>query len=63
MPKDYTDIIAIQAGMRGGKPCIKGMRVTVDDVLEYLASVRSRGVGRLPLPHPRRHRGVPGLRR
>ena len=34
----YTDIITIEAGKRGGKPCIRGMRITVYDVLEYLAS-------------------------
>lgn len=35
---DYTGIITIEAGKRGGKPCIRGMRITVSDVLEYLAS-------------------------
>ena len=35
---DYTDIITIEPGKRGGKPCIRGMRITVYDVLEYLAS-------------------------
>jgi uncharacterized protein (DUF433 family) len=35
---DYTKIISIEAGKRGGKPCIRGLRVTVYDVLEYLAS-------------------------
>jgi uncharacterized protein (DUF433 family) len=34
----YSNIITIQAGVRGGKPCIRGMRITVSDVLEYLAS-------------------------
>jgi uncharacterized protein (DUF433 family) len=34
----YQDIITIQPGKRGGKPCIRGMRITVYDVLEYLAS-------------------------
>ena len=34
----YTDIITIEPGKRGGKPCIRGMRITVYDVLEYLAS-------------------------
>lgn len=34
----YKDIITIEPGKRGGKPCIRGMRVTVYDVLEYLAS-------------------------
>lgn len=35
---NYRDIITIEAGKRGGKPCIRGMRMTVYDVLEYLAS-------------------------
>jgi len=34
----YKDIITIEPGKRGGKPCIRGMRMTVYDVLEYLAS-------------------------
>ena len=32
------DIITIEAGKRGGKPCIRGMRITVYEVLDYLAS-------------------------
>ena len=35
---DYHDIITIEPGKRSGKPCIRGMRMTVTDVLEYLAS-------------------------
>lgn len=35
---DYKDYITIEPGKRGGKPCIRGMRITVYDVLEYLAS-------------------------
>jgi uncharacterized protein (DUF433 family) len=35
---DYREIITIEAGKRGGKPCIRGLRITVYDVLEYLAS-------------------------
>ena len=35
---DYTKIITIESGKRSGKPTIRGMRMTVDDVLEYLAS-------------------------
>ena len=35
---NYRDIITIEAGKRSGKPCIRGMRITVTDVLEYLAS-------------------------
>lgn len=33
----YKDIITIEPGKRSGKPCIRGMRITVYDVLEYLA--------------------------
>lgn len=36
--KNYRDIITVEAGKRDGKPCIRGMRITVYDVLEYLAS-------------------------
>lgn len=36
--KDYKNIITIEPGKRGGKPCIRGMRITVYDVLSYLAS-------------------------
>jgi uncharacterized protein (DUF433 family) len=35
---DYSHIITIEPGKRSGKPCIRGMRITVYDVLEYLAS-------------------------
>ncbi len=35
---DYTKYITMEAGKRGGKPCIRGMRITVYDVLEYMAS-------------------------
>jgi uncharacterized protein (DUF433 family) len=35
---NYQDLITIEPGKRGGKPCIRGMRMTVYDVLEYLAS-------------------------
>lgn len=35
---DFKNIITIEPGKRGGKPCIRGMRITVYDVLEYLAS-------------------------
>lgn len=35
---DYKHPIAIEPGKRGGKPCIRGMRITVYDVLDYLAS-------------------------
>jgi uncharacterized protein (DUF433 family) len=35
---DYRKIIKVESGKRGGKPCIRGLRITVYDVLEYLAS-------------------------
>jgi uncharacterized protein (DUF433 family) len=34
---DYTDIITVEPGKRSGQPCVRGMRITVKDVLEYLA--------------------------
>jgi uncharacterized protein (DUF433 family) len=34
---DYHDIITIEPGKRSGKPCIRGLRITVYDILEYLA--------------------------
>ena len=38
MSLDYGEIITVEPGKRGGKPCIRGLRITVYDVLEYLAS-------------------------
>lgn len=38
----YRNLITIEPGKRGGKPCIRGMRITVYDVLEYLASGMSQ---------------------
>jgi uncharacterized protein (DUF433 family) len=35
---DYQHLITIEPGKRGGKPCIRGMRITVSDVLQYLAA-------------------------
>jgi uncharacterized protein (DUF433 family) len=34
---DYRNVITIEPGKMGGKPCIRGLRVTVYDVMEYLA--------------------------
>ncbi len=34
----YQNIITIEPGKRSGKPCIRGMRITVYDILEYLAA-------------------------
>jgi uncharacterized protein (DUF433 family) len=35
---NYKGIITIELDKRGGKPCVRGMRMTVEDVLEYLAA-------------------------
>ena len=35
---DYSQIITIEPGKMGGKPCVRGLRITVYDVLDYLAS-------------------------
>lgn len=34
----YQDYITIDPNKRGGKPCVRGLRITVYEVLEYLAS-------------------------
>ena len=35
---DWRSRITVEAGKRGGKPCIRGLRITVSEILEYLAS-------------------------
>ena len=35
---NYQDVITIETDKRGGQPCIRGLRITVYDVLSYLAS-------------------------
>ena len=35
---DYAKIITFEPGKRSGQPCIRGLRLTVQDVLEYLAA-------------------------
>ena len=35
---DYRNYITIDPERRGGKPCVRGLRITVYEVLEYLAS-------------------------
>ena len=35
---DYKQVITIEPDKRGGKPCIRGMRITVNDILGWLAS-------------------------
>lgn len=34
---NYLDRITIEPDKRGGKPCLRGLRITVYDVLDYLA--------------------------
>jgi uncharacterized protein (DUF433 family) len=38
LSEKYKDIITIEPGKRSGKPCIRGLRITVYDILSYLAS-------------------------
>jgi uncharacterized protein (DUF433 family) len=38
MDSHLQDRITVEPGKRSGKPCVRGMRITVSDVLEYLAS-------------------------
>lgn len=38
MSRSYQSIITIEPGKRGGRPCIRGMRISVYDVLSYLAA-------------------------
>ena len=38
MNEQWRSRITIEAGKRGGRPCIRGMRITVYDVLSYLAA-------------------------
>jgi uncharacterized protein (DUF433 family) len=35
---EYRSIITVEPGKRGGKPCIRGLRITVYDVLDFLAA-------------------------
>ncbi len=36
--QSWRSLISVEPGKRGGKPCIRGMRITVYDVLSYLAA-------------------------
>ena len=35
---DYAQLITIDPAKRSGQPCVRGLRITVQDVLEYMAS-------------------------
>jgi uncharacterized protein (DUF433 family) len=37
----YTQHITLEPGKRGGKPCVRGLRITVQDVLDWLAAGKS----------------------
>ena len=37
MCMNYSRLITVEPGKRGGQPCIRGMRITVRDVIDYLA--------------------------
>jgi len=50
---NYKDIITLEPGKRGSKPCIRGMRMTVYDVLEYLATGMSHSEILQDLPYLR----------
>lgn len=34
---DYRQIITVDSDKRGGKPCVRGLRITVGDVLGWIA--------------------------
>jgi len=38
MQHSWKERITVEPGKRGGRPCIRGMRITVYDVLSYLAA-------------------------
>ncbi|HUX86020.1 MAG TPA: DUF433 domain-containing protein [Chloroflexota bacterium] len=38
METPYQSIITLEPGKRGGRPCIRGLRITVYDILSYLAA-------------------------
>lgn len=43
MGMSWQDRITVIPGVRGGKPCIRGTRITVYDILEYLAGGMTEG--------------------
>ena len=50
MTTAYHDIIAVEPGKRRGKPCVRGMRITVYDVLSCLAAGMSHSEIRTDFP-------------
>jgi uncharacterized protein (DUF433 family) len=47
---DYRSVITVEPGKRGGAPCIRGMRITVGDILGWLAADMSRDQIRADFP-------------
>lgn len=47
---DYRGLITIEPGKRGGRPCIRGMRITVGDILGWLAAGMTRDEVREDFP-------------
>jgi uncharacterized protein (DUF433 family) len=47
---NYHDLITIEAGKRGGRPCVRGSRIAVADVLGWLAAGMSHGDIRAEYP-------------
>ena len=62
---DYSQIITMEPGKRSGKPCIRGLRITVADVLSYLASgmTHEQILRDFPLSHQSGHPREPRVRR
>ena len=60
----YQDIITIEPGKRGGRPCIRHMRIAVSDVLGWLAAGMTHAdiLGEYPGIDRGRHPRVPRLR-
>ena len=56
MSVDYNQIITMEPGKRSGQPCIRGMRITVYDVLEYLAGGMSDKNSLMNVEHSRNFR-------
>ncbi|HSU68425.1 MAG TPA: DUF433 domain-containing protein [Tepidisphaeraceae bacterium] len=57
---DHTEHITITPDIRGGKPCIRGTRITVYDILEYMAGGMSEAeiLHDFPLLKPEHLRAV-----
>lgn len=51
MTDDWRSLIAIEPGKRGGRPCIRGMRITVHDVMSCLAAGMSEAEVRDDFPY------------